>query len=252
MAASSLIQAIPLEASDPGAAPQPPVDLQRSTASSLLVCVYRGGYRLGSHRIMQSVLRMALKLEGGEFFSHTARRLMREWHNLDIGAYSYGCFDDNRFAGGARIGRYVSIARSVRSYRRNHPSMSLSMHPFFYSEHFGASRSDQSPPSTLVIEHDAWIGAHALILPGCRRIGIGAVVGAGAVVTRDVDPFTVVAGNPAREIRKRFPPETMARILHSRWWARSYSDLQRTIEQQERNILSNTGTEQTKTGTEQT
>jgi len=219
---------------------RPPAELRRSASSPVLAAMYRGGSRLGSRRIMQSVMRLAISLEGGEFFSHTARRLMRDWHQLDIGAYSYGCFDDSRFAGGARIGRYVSIARSVRSYRRNHPSLSLSTHPFFYSERFGASRCHLSTPRSLVIGHDAWIGAHALILPGCERIGIGAIVGAGAVVTRDVDPFTVVAGNPAREIRKRFPPERVARILLSNWWERSYSEMRQIMDQQEGDILSGT------------
>ena len=68
-----------------------------------------------------------------------------------------------------------------------------------------------------VIGNDVWIGRSALIRQGVR-IGDGAVIGMGAVVTGDVEPYSVVAGCPAREIRKRFSPETAARLLASEWW----------------------------------
>ena len=226
--------ALPL---DTAAAPPASDELRRCPLSHALLLLYAGSFRLGSRRILRSIVAMALKLEGGEFFSHTARHLMREWHGIDIGSYSYGCFDDCRFPDGASIGRYVSIARSARSYRRNHPTGNLSMHPLFYSEQFSGSHRDRAPESGLVIEHDAWIGAHALILPGCRRIGIGAVIGAGAVVTTDVEPFTVVAGNPARPIRRRFDPDTVARILRSRWWERTHTQMQRDIDGQQIALL---------------
>lgn len=232
--------ALPLGAAVASPAPD---GLRRCPLSHALALLYAGGFRLGSRRILRSVVAMALRLEGGEFFSHTARRLMREWHGIDIGAYSYGCFDDCRFPGGARIGRYVSIARSARSYRRNHPTDRLSMHPLFYNEQSGGARGRCAPASELVIGHDAWIGAHALILPGCRHIGIGAVIGAGAVVTTDVEPFTVVAGNPARPIRRRFGPGTVARILHSRWWEQTHTQMQRAIDGRERALLQDEHTE---------
>jgi acetyltransferase-like isoleucine patch superfamily enzyme len=68
-----------------------------------------------------------------------------------------------------------------------------------------------------VIGPDVWIGERAMLKQGVT-IGTGAVVGMGAIVTKDVAPYAVVAGNPAREIRKRFDPEVVTRLLQSQWW----------------------------------
>lgn len=198
-------------------------ELRQSVFSGAIRLLYALGHRIGSRRILRGVFGIALKLEGGEFYSATARYLMRRWHDIDVAPYSYGCFDDIRFPGGVKVGRYVSIARSVRSYRRNHPVSHRSMHPLFYQQDTDADNAPAAPP--LVIEHDAWIGAHALILPGCKRIGLGAVVGAGAVVTRDVEPFAIVAGNPARTVKYRFDSDEMARIMLSQWWNKPYDRL---------------------------
>jgi hypothetical protein len=67
------------------------------------------------------------------------------------------------------------------------------------------------------IGHDVWIGHGAIVLPG-RSIGTGAVVAAGAVVTKDVPAYTIVAGNPARPIRRRFPEDTSNRLVTLAWW----------------------------------
>lgn len=70
----------------------------------------------------------------------------------------------------------------------------------------------------LRIGNDVWIGANVIITPSCKSIGDGAIVGAGSVVTRDVPPFTIVAGNPAKIIAKRFTAELEEIISESRWW----------------------------------
>jgi virginiamycin A acetyltransferase len=212
-------------------------ELRCCAASRILLTAYRWSIRLGLHKLMQSILRITLKLEGGEFYSSTARRLMREYHQIEIGAYSYGCFDYIRFPDGAYIGRYVSIARSVRSYRRNHPTDRLSTHPFLFNEKYSSLQSSNMPAKSLVIDHDAWIGAHAVILPGCQHIGVGAIVGAGSVVTRDVEPYAIVAGNPARLVRNRFESDKAKRILKSRWWEISQNALQNKIADYEQNLL---------------
>lgn len=238
MASNAIVGTNQIGLKEPYAARQISHELRRCPGSKVLSTLYRLGQNLGSNRLMQIVLKIILKLEGGEFFSYTARQLMQQHHGLDIGAYSYGCFDYNRFSGGALIGRYASIARSVRSYRRNHPAQGLSTHPMFYNEKYGAPEGQLTPSTGLVIEHDVWIGAHAVILPGCQRIGIGAIVGAGAIVTKDVEPYSIVAGNPARKIRARFDAETVKRILRSRWWENSHPTLQSSYRDQENAVFS--------------
>ncbi|WP_300286554.1 CatB-related O-acetyltransferase [uncultured Alistipes sp.] len=84
------------------------------------------------------------------------------------------------------------------------------------------------PP--LEIGHDVWIGANAIVLPGVSRIGDGAVIGAGSVVTKDVEPYEIVVGNPARPIRKRFGDAQIAALEKSRWWEMDRRELAGNVE----------------------
>jgi virginiamycin A acetyltransferase len=170
-------------------------------------------------RLRPHLLSLALRWEGGDLYSSTARAIFKNYCGVRVGAYSYGsCFEFGAFPPGTLIGRYVSIADGVRAFQRNHPMDRLSLHPFFYNRNLGVVPEDNIPSSSLIIDPDVWIGCRAIIVPGCSKIGVGAVVGAGAVVTQEVPPFAVVAGNPARLIRMRFPAATCDRILESRWW----------------------------------
>jgi len=164
---------------------------------------------------------LALRLEEGAFYSFTARWILEDRYGVKIGPYSYGqCFVPDAFPPGVIVGNYVSIASGVKIFRRNHPLDWLSTHPFFFNSKLGFVNEDKVPMRPLAIEHDAWIGENVIIAPGCQRIGIGAVAGAGAVVTRDIPDFAVVGGVPARVLRMRFLPETCRSILASRWWER--------------------------------
>lgn len=146
------------------------------------------------------------------------RTIFRERHRIEVGLYSYGCFDQWRMPGPIRVGRWCSIASTVRSAPINHPMDALTTHPALYEKAFGVVDKDIHWDDTLVIEDDVWIGHNAVILPGCKFIGRGAIVGAGAIVTREVAPYTVVAGNPAKPLRMRFSPELIAAIEATRWW----------------------------------
>jgi len=154
---------------------------------------------------------------------------------IDVGEYTYYDSPDDPTAferdavlygfGPERliIGRFCAIAAEVRFLMpgANHADLGPSTYPFGV---FGAGWADtmdlvMSAPSRgdTVVGHDVWLGYSALVLPGVR-IGHGAVVAAASVVARDVPPYAIVAGNPARVIRSRFPEEDVARLLRAAWW----------------------------------
>jgi acetyltransferase-like isoleucine patch superfamily enzyme len=196
----------------------PPAELLRSRIGACLLRLYTLLRGPGATACRRALARLIRHLEGGEMRSATLRRIMRQCHGIDIGAHSYGCFDPIRFPAGTRIARYVSVGPGVSVYRRNHPLDRLSLHPYFYNPRHGATNAADVASVPLVIEADAWLGAHAIILPGCQRIGRGAVVAAGAVVTRDVPDYAVVAGNPARVLRSRFDAAAATAADRSAWW----------------------------------
>ena len=122
------------------------------------------------------------------------------------------------------IGKYCSIACGAKFLftSANHAMRSLSTYPFpIFANHWGLDWADVSEAwdnkGDTVIGNDVWIGYEAVILQGVK-IGDGAIIGTRAVVTRDVAPYSIVGGVPAREIGKRFPPDVIERLLALRWW----------------------------------
>ncbi|BCW46647.1 CatB-related O-acetyltransferase [Arthrobacter sp. StoSoilB5] len=167
------------------------------------------------------LLKRVVAAEGGDMYSLTLRDILEQYHGIRVGNYSYGSLltvghcDRN-----TEIGDYVSIGPNVRRFGAAHPLHHAALHPLFYNPALGLARADQDVTrESCWIGHDAWIGANVTLLPGCRRIGIGAVVGAGSVLTRDVPDFAVVAGNPGKPIKaSRFSPEIEALIIDSQFW----------------------------------
>ena len=203
-------------------------------------CLYRL-YRIPSINLRAVIRRQATRYEGGEFYSMTLRRIFRDYHNVDIGLYTHGyCFTPFAFDRHTTIGRYCSIAHGVRTMNRNHPMHFRSTHAFFFNPELGRCREDLVEYTPLEIGNDVWMGTNALILPNVRKICDGAVVAAGAVVNKDVPPYAVVVGNPARVVRFRFPEEVIADLLASRWWEKSIDDLE--IKEFTRPFLSNAPT----------
>jgi acetyltransferase-like isoleucine patch superfamily enzyme len=149
-------------------------------------------------------------------------RPLRDWFardfGVEVGLYSYGCFDRWRFPARTRIGRYCSFADTARVLDANHPFTSLSTHPYLYERRFGIVDQDLIDPEWLVIEDDVWMSHGAIVTPGCKHIGRGAIIGAGAVVTKNVPAYAIVAGVPASLVRYRFDADTQAAIEASRWW----------------------------------
>ena len=161
--------------------------------------------------------------------SEPLRRHFREKHRIDVGRYSYGCFDEWRMTGPIKVGNYCSIAKTVRSVPINHPYSAITTHPALYEAQFGVVDESITWDTPLVIEDDVWIGHYAVILPNCKFIGRGAIIGAGAIVTRDVEPYSIVAGNPAKLLRKRFAPEIEQAIEATRWWEMSLEELREAL-----------------------
>lgn len=177
-------------------------------------------------RFRNRALRLAYRIERGQFLSGTARNILKTYSNVSIGSYSYGdCFVPGAFPPGSTIGRYVSIASGVRAFGRNHPVDRISMHPFFYNYKLGFVDHDTISTTPISVQSDAWIGHNAIMTPGCLRIGIGAVVGAGSVVTKDVPDFAIVAGNPAKILRYRFDEPVRSTLLNTLWWEYSIDKL---------------------------
>ncbi len=123
-----------------------------------------------------------------------------------------------------KIGKFCSIASHVRINPGNHPTQRVTQHHFTYrlrkfrmAEEDQASFFDWRREHACNIDNDVWIGHGATVLPGVN-IATGASIGAGAVVTKDVDPYQVVVGVPAKPIKSRFPKETIERLLCSEWW----------------------------------
>ncbi|HEY9236146.1 MAG TPA: CatB-related O-acetyltransferase [Phenylobacterium sp.] len=108
----------------------------------------------------------------------------------------------------------------------------LTTHPALYERAFGVVEQDREwsdPP--LIVEDDVWVGHNVMILPGCKFIGRGAVIGAGSVVTKNVERYSIVAGNPARKIRDRFSPELAAAVEGSRWWEMDIREMRLFVSQ---------------------
>ncbi|GLQ07466.1 type B chloramphenicol O-acetyltransferase [Sneathiella chinensis] len=157
--------------------------------------------------------------------------------NIEVGRHSYysGYYHGHGFDDCARyllpepgvdrlvIGSFCSIGTGtafIMAGNQGHRPEWISTFPFHYMsevEHFSGARDGYQPAGDTVIGHDVWIGAEAVIMPGVQ-VGHGAIIGSRAVVTRNVDPYSIVGGNPAKEIRKRFDEDSIAMLLEMAWW----------------------------------
>ena len=139
------------------------------------------------------------------------------------------CFVPSQFDRCTTIGRYSSVAANVRVFNRSHPMEFKSTHAFFFNRNLKYCDKDLVDYIPLSIGHDVWIGDGAIIMPNVTEIGNGAVIAAGAVVNKDVPPYSVVVGNPARIVRYRFSKEVIDELLASKWWEKSIEEIRPTI-----------------------
>lgn len=134
-----------------------------------------------------------------------------------------------------QIGKYCSIACGAKFLfnSANHTLSSLSTYPFpLFFEEWGLEKKDVTNAwdnkGDIVIGNDVWIGYEAVVLAGVT-IGDGAIIGTRAVVTKNVPPYTIVGGVPAKPIKKRFSEETISALLEIQWWNWSKERIARNI-----------------------
>jgi phosphonate metabolism protein (transferase hexapeptide repeat family) len=158
------------------------------------------------------------------------------WSILEstIGDYSYAA-GSHGVIHYATVGKFCSFASHVIVNPGDHPMNRVSQHHFTYRRNKytmgpdDAEVFDRRRSKSCRIGHDVWIGNGAKIMAGVC-IGTGAVIGAGSVVTKDVPPYQVVAGVPARPIRFRFSDAVIEKLLGSQWWHWSHDTLQRRMD----------------------
>lgn len=164
-------------------------------------------------------------------------KALNAWGNktlgYEIGEYTYGAPLVVFPQGKLKIGKFCSIAWNVTVYLGgNHRVDWIALYPFSSDDprwpeaegvqEFLTSRGD------VIIGNDAWIGSDVIIMSGVT-IGDGVTIGAGSVITSDVEPYTIVGGNPARVIKKRFSEEDIAKLLEVRWWDWPEDKIRRNI-----------------------
>jgi len=152
---------------------------------------------------------------------------------VEMGDYSYVVNDAQIIY--TTIGKFCSIAAMTRINPGNHPMHRATQAHFTYrsSAYFHSELDDTEffewrRSHRVRIGHDVWIGHGAIVLPG-RNIGTGAVIAAGAIVTKDVPAYTIVAGNPARAIKRRFPEAVADRLARLAWWDWSHEMLRAAL-----------------------
>ena len=145
------------------------------------------------------------------------RKYYAKKRDVIIGKYTYG-FLGCEIASGTVIGNFCSMASGVKIGVMNHPTNYVSSHPFLYYKSRGFIEEDKyiEQKRAPIVEDDVWIGSNAIILPGVT-VHRGAVVAAGAVVTKDIPPFSVWGGVPANFIKWRFSPEIREKLCDINW-----------------------------------
>lgn len=150
---------------------------------------------------------------------------------VKMGKYSYMGFYNS--VCDTTIGSFCSIASYCAIGGGRHPMNAVSTSPVFYAGRNSIGKNFSSIPEEknqgVEIGNDVWIGEAAFINDGLK-IGTGAVIGAHSVVTKDVPPYAIVAGAPARILRYRFDEETIQRLLESKWWEWSDERLSRVAD----------------------
>lgn len=146
-----------------------------------------------------------------------------------IGRYTYVGVNSN--FSNTTIGSFCSIGPEVLCGLGDHPINFVSTYPGFYSNkasgsHWFGHINNFKEQSNTIIESDVWIGARAIIKGGLH-IGTGAIIGAGALVTKNVPPYAIVGGIPAKILKYRFDEDLISALIESKWWEMSEDNLKK-------------------------
>ena len=140
---------------------------------------------------------------------------------VESGRHTYGLSKKSFFAPNketpVRIGSFCSIGPEVLFVSAEHRMDTASTYPFRIANGKLGQGAETLGKGPITVGHDVWVGARCIVLSGVT-IGNGAVIGAGSIVTRDIPPYAVAAGNPARVIRYRFTPDVIERLQSLTWW----------------------------------
>jgi len=182
-------------------------------------------YRFQNRYLRKIICDLLLQRKGADFYSKILRRIYSEYQGVEVGMYSHFAFHSG-LPRGTVIGRYCSIDRDLLVINGNHPITHKSSHAFFFNPIFGyVDKLLITRRTKLIIGNDVYIGLNVTILPQVTSIGDGSVIAAGSVIVKDVPPFAIVGGNPAKIIRYRFSQDTIDEITKSAWWKKDINDI---------------------------
>lgn len=174
-----------------------------------------------------SLFSLSSKIFNSKFGNNVRISLGAEIINSKIGDYSY--VGKRSILYNTIIGNYCSIANDVRICLGKHPINLFSTNPFLYDDKSYNYFKNSSPKNknsigNVIIQNDVWIGANVVIIDDVV-IGTGSVIAAGSVVTKNVEPYSIVAGVPAKIIKYRFNPNVIVKLLKTNWFCKLPSEI---------------------------
>ena len=185
--------------------------------------------KLGEHPLIDPTAQIKASTFGRYTEVGARTRLLES----ELGDYSYIVNDADMAY--ATVGKFCSIAAMTRINPGNHPMWRASQAHFTYraSAYFDGEADEKAffdwrRSHRVTLGNDVWVGHGAIILPG-RQIGDGAVIAAGAIVTKNVPAYTIAGGNPAHVIKARFPDAIAERLSKLSWWNWSHAELRRAL-----------------------
>jgi len=165
--------------------------------------------------VKNSSIHSSSKLESGTLFV-----------NSSMGKHSF-CGYDNEIIN-TKIGSFCSIGNNVKIGGGEHPYDWVSTSPVFYKGRDSVkakfSEFKRNEILTTTIGNDVWVGQNSLIKQGVK-IGHGSIIGMGSVVTKDIEPYTIVGGVPAKKIKLRFSEDIISQLIKSQWWELKENEL---------------------------